>query len=235
MHASGKPCMARTPLDNQGPEALEVQSVALEAGGRLTLEQAEKMAHYLGLLMHWNKALNLVGPSDWREVLKTLAADSFHLPGFLEELGLPAEPVCLDFGAGAGLPGVPLRILWSRGEHHLVEPREKRAIFLQRVAAELRLQRTFVHQLRVQDLPPRLADADAVMAKAFMPWPQYVELARGWVRPGGAVIVFAARPAPDEAELASLAPGVRLVRELCYECCGKKRYFWGMIPAKASS
>jgi 16S rRNA (guanine527-N7)-methyltransferase len=130
---------------------------------------------------------------------------------------------------------VPLRIVWSRGEHHLVEPREKRAIFLQRVAAELSLKGVFVHQLRVQDLPPELADADVVMAKAFMPWPRYVALARGWVRPGGVVIVFSSHPAPDEAELASLAPGVRLAREFSYKCCGKKRYFWGMLPASASS
>jgi 16S rRNA (guanine527-N7)-methyltransferase len=227
--------MARRPPDDQAPDPAEVLRIAQRAGGRLDEAQADKLARYLGLLMRWNRKLNLVGPSHWREVLETLVPDSFHLPGFLDELGLPAGPLCLDFGAGAGLPGIPLRILRDAGEHHLVEPREKRAVFLQRITAELGLQRTFVHRTRVQGLDPALASADAVMAKAFLPWPQYAALAREWVRPGGAVIVLASHPAPDAQKLAAQAPGLALVRESSYRARGERRYFWGLTPASASS
>ncbi len=227
--------MARTPPDNQGPAPSELRREAVAAGARLDDGQADRLARWLALLMRWNKALNLVGPSNWREVVRALLPDSFRLPAFLDALSLPAAPRCLDFGAGAGVPGVPLRILWPRGELHLVEPRQKRAIFLQRSVAEAGLARTFIHQLRVQDLPDDLAGADVIIAKAFMPWPEYAALAREWIGPRGVVVVLASHAAPGPEKLAGKAPGMALVREESWGEAGRPRYCFALTPARASS
>ena len=63
----------------QGQSGLDAAGVAKAAAGlgrALTPEQAEKLAGYLTLLTRWRGRVNLVGPSDWREILETLVADS---------------------------------------------------------------------------------------------------------------------------------------------------------------
>jgi hypothetical protein len=124
---------------------------------RVAPEQAEKLAVYLDVLAAWNRRVNLVGPSDWTVILDELVADSPHLAAFLdspEVAGLlgsaGGEPLCLDFGAGAGLPGIPLRILWPRGDYVLIEVRAKRAAFLAEVLARLGLPRTTVFSGRAE-------------------------------------------------------------------------------------
>jgi len=70
---------------------------------------------YLELLMHWNRAMNLVGARTWQDAARTLVVDSLRFAPFLEGLPLSASPLCWDPGAGARLPGIPLRLLWNRG------------------------------------------------------------------------------------------------------------------------
>ena len=44
---------------------------------------------------------------------------------------LPESPETWDLGAGAGIPGIPLRLVWDSGTFTLVEVREKRVLFLE--------------------------------------------------------------------------------------------------------
>jgi 16S rRNA (guanine527-N7)-methyltransferase len=159
------------------PTPGNVAAKALSLGRELTVEQAGGLAAYLGLLQAWNRKTNLVGPRVWNEMLSELVADSWHLADLLAGLELPAEPATLDFGAGAGIPGIPLRLFWPVGRYVLIEPRAKRAAFLRQCAAMLRLPRTEVFEGRGEAVKLR---ADICLSRAFQPWREFLETARGY-------------------------------------------------------
>ena len=203
---------------NASPDASQVAAAAARLGRALTDEQAGLLAAYLGLLVKWNSRMNLVGPSAWPEILETLVQDSWHLADLLETLD-PQPAETLDLGAGAGLPGIPLRVFWTSGDYWLVEPRQKRALFMEQAAAHMRLPRTRVLCARMEALPPARRRAGLVVSRAFMPWKKLLAEVRGFLAPGGRVLVMG-NEAPDEA-----VGGYALERVVEYAVAGKKRYF----------
>lgn len=161
--------------------------------------ETENLAVYLSLLMQWGQAMNLTGAANWCEALDNLAADSFYLAGFLETLPLAAEPLIMDPGAGAGLPGIPLRLVWRRGSYCMVESREKRAIFLSTVLARLSLPCTTVFRGRVEEFFHKNPGVrpDMVISRAFMPLPRVLDLFRAHTGPG-ALAVFMSNEKSNE-------------------------------------
>lgn len=216
-----------------------IRQEAADLGFTLTRAQAKGLCQYLLLLQKWNKAMNLVGRAGWPEIFRDLAADSLHLADFLGGLDLPERPLSLDLGAGAGLPGIPLRLLWEAGDYVLVELREKRAIFLRQAVAELKLPGVRVVHGRAEALGPELTrlklpeKADLVVSRAFMPWPKLLPLAAGLLNPagqdraGGRLVILANESPPAEL------PGFELLCSRAYPSGAKARYFWGLTPAMA--
>ncbi len=193
-----------------GPDAAAVARAAAGLGRVLSDAQAGILAGYLNLLLRWRGKANLVGPGDWETILATLVADSWHVADFLASPAaaavLPsagAPLVCLDFGAGAGLPGVPLRAFWDRGAYVLLEARTKRAAFLREAAARLPLPGLSVAEGRVEaTVPAILAHKPEVfvlcLSRAFAPWPRFLEICRDLVRRPMAVLTMTGEaPAPQ--------------------------------------
>ena len=189
-------------------------------------EALAPLGAYLSLLMRWNRVMNLTGAKTWREAL-ILAADSFFLARFLEELPLPAQPLTWDLGAGAGLPGLPLRMVWQDGEYHMVEVREKRAIFLHTVLSRLALPRTLAVHERAEDFFARMfalkRQADCMLSRAFMPWERLLPFVADSLGPDGCVCIAATRPPPD-----ALPERWILAAEYAYELDGVRRFFWAL-------
>ena len=192
-------------------------------GFSLPEQAVNGLASYLSILMQWNKAMNLVGPGDWITVLETLLADSFHLAAFLPELTLPPEPECWDLGAGAGLPGIPLRLVWQDGTYTMVESREKRTLFLQTALARCPLPRTFVARARVEAFFPTRPAADLIISRAFMPWQELLPLVSPYLADTGIVLFLTLIPAPEQ-----LPQGWRVLAQKAYTCAGQARHFWAL-------
>ena len=237
------------------PSPSEVAAAALALGRGIEPEQAAGLAAYLGLLQTWNRKTNLVGPRAWPQMLSELVADSWHLADLLGELALPEAPVALDFGAGAGIPGVPLRLFWRAGRYVMIEPRAIRAGFLRQCVAMMRLAGTEVLEGRAEQAQER---ADICLSRAFQPWREFLGTAsrhRGQTggagveeRPEGAqgacagepgqagaggtpkfpvVIVFANEAVPD----GPVPEGFVLVRSKAYPSRGGVGYFWVFAPS----
>ncbi len=211
------------------PSIEEVAAEAEALGRRLTPPQAGKMAQYLGQLVKWNKSMNLVGPKDWKTIFSTLIVDSLYLADALESLDINKEAVTLDLGAGAGLPGIPLRMIWQRGDYHLVEVREKRAVFMRSALAGLRLPRTMVFRGRAEE--ESLPLADLIISRAFMPWRDLLDFVEEMLKPR-TIVTILANDAPPQAE--ELPPGWKLKSGSSYPVDGKQRYFWFLSPDKSS-
>lgn len=201
------------------PTATAVRVFAQNLGRSLDENQDTLLSSYLDLLVKWNKRMNLVGPTSWQEILETLIQDSWYLADFLQGTKDPGQ--VLDLGAGAGLPGIPLRIFWQVGDYYLVEPRHKRAIFMEWAVSAMGLPRTWVFCGRMEELPGARRRADLVVSRAFKPWAELLTDVREYLAPDGRVLIMsnAARPDTRIKDYALEATQEYLV-------AGKKRYFW---------
>lgn len=182
------------------------------------------LALYLALLMKWNRAMNLVGARTWEETLDTLVIDSFHLAAFIPGTGIPKSPSTLDLGAGAGLPGIPLRLLWQAGKYTLIEAREKRALFMKTALASCDAGNTIVFHGRAEDYFSSCLAADCIISRAFMPWKDLLAFARNALAPQGRMLFLALRPMPE-----NLPPGWKAEAETAYPVQGKERHLWSLV------
>lgn len=216
------------------------------AGWELEADQADKLAVYLGLLMQWNGVMNLVGTHSWAETLDRLVFDSLELARFLSNDALPEAtsktrsddtpfPRIWDLGAGAGLPGIPLRIVWPHGQYWLVESREKRALFLSTVLTRISLPATCVFRGRAETFMTG-READCIISRAFMPWPAVLRLVRPYLASGGQVILLT-RDSVEAGEIHTASPdtGWRIRASTCYQVGTDTRHLYALTPERSTA
>jgi 16S rRNA (guanine527-N7)-methyltransferase len=101
----------------------------------LDQHQLDQFAVYTAELRRWNRRINLTAIDDDRGIVIRHFLDSLRCA-----LSWGAAPGSLvDIGAGAGFPGLPLKILRPSLRLTLIESVEKKAAFLRHIVAELGL------------------------------------------------------------------------------------------------
>ena len=216
------------------PEAVErllPPELAGEVPPALLAALPARLGLYAGMLAAWNGAINLTGAGTPADILTRLIPDSFELAALLASAPLmeateaagPAGPRVWDLGAGAGLPGIPLRMVWERGTYTLVEVREKRGLFLANALAQLALPRTAVWRGPAERLfAARPHGADIILSRAFLPWEKLLDFCRPGLAPGGTVIIFGAAPC------GALPAQWRLLAERAYGVGESRRWLWAL-------
>jgi 16S rRNA (guanine527-N7)-methyltransferase len=116
---------------------------------------------YLKLLLKWQKAHRLVGSSDPMWIVEHLFLDSLL---FLKVLPTSVQTLA-DVGSGAGLPGLPIKIVKRDLQLVLIESRRRRAMFLTAVVRALGLGGTRVLEGRAESLPELKGRMDAVVMR----------------------------------------------------------------------
>lgn len=169
---------------NSALDILDRGARAILARG-LTDHERDQFRNYLDILTKWQKSHRLIGSSEPRWIVENLFLDSLL---FLRVL--PAElGSLLDLGSGAGLPGIPLKLVRPEIELVLVESRRRRASFLSGAIRVLGLPGTRVINGRAEDLIRELAGHfDAVVMRCAGDTDTLLPLAVQFVVPGGAVI-----------------------------------------------
>jgi 16S rRNA (guanine527-N7)-methyltransferase len=147
--------------------------------------ERERFTQYLELLTAWQRVHRLVGSSDPLWLVENVVLDSLL---FLRILRHGASPL-LDLGAGAGIPGIPIKIASDATEMTLVESRARRASFLTTVVRELRLSRVEVVNARAESILDREHGRfSAAVLRCAGAVDRMIPLALEFVRPGGVVI-----------------------------------------------
>jgi 16S rRNA (guanine527-N7)-methyltransferase len=183
-----------------------------------------QVSQYLDLLLLWNRAQNLTGFESPPEIVRGLFEDSLlFLPL------LPDRPLrMVDIGAGAGIPGLPLRIIDEGIEVTLIESKRKRVSFLKTVRRELGLEKSVIieegrAEALVSAVIRRDGEFDVAVARAVGNLEEVVPMALQYLKPGGVFIVSA----PPPARLAGLgAESHGEWRILDYPDLGLKRGFF---------
>lgn len=169
--------------------------------GRPVLASEEQaFSRYLSSLLTWNRIHRLTSYREPREIASRLFVDSLLFLRWVP----PGGNELLDLGAGAGIPGIPLRIVEPRIRLTLLEARRKRHSFLSNVVRELGLTDVRVLLGRAEALletEPRLIGAfDLVVLRAAGPLEAMIPVSLRFLKSGGRLIASgppAGKPLPS--------------------------------------
>lgn len=191
----------------KGCKALGV-SVGADVPGRLH--------RLMGELLKWNAKVNLTAITAEEEVLEKHFLDSLAVLPEVEGAGS-----VLDVGAGAGFPGLPLKMARPSLAVTMVDAVGKKVGYLKAVIVSpgLGLTGTKAVHTRAEGKPEAegLPRADRVIARAFMDLPDWLDLAPAYLAPGGQVVAMLGK-ASSEDELRAQAEkrGLKLVTARAY-------------------
>jgi len=169
-----------------------LETGALKYGVKLHGAQIEQFQRYLELLIEWSERANLVGDVNAGVVQRRHFLESIALGAALREREIlrPGATV-LDVGAGAGFPGVVLKIVWPSIQLTLIEATAKKTAFLTVLIDALAFDATPVLTGRAEALAHDDAlreRFDLVVARAVAPLPALLELTLPFARIGGCVV-----------------------------------------------
>lgn len=157
---------------------------------------ADQLTRYALELRKWSRSMNLVGKATDETLAETHFLDSLTLlPALRQD---PAARDLLDVGSGAGFPGLVIKAAWPELPVTLVEPRQKRVVFLKHIIRTLALAGVTVEASRLEAAGDRPAGPfDAITCRAFGSIRDFLPLVRRVTRPGSRVL-FMKGPAGDE-------------------------------------
>ena len=98
-------------------------------------ELASRFGLYLSLMMRWNARVNLTGVRDEDGILSRHFVESIVCARAIP----PGVRTLLDFGSGAGLPGIPIALCRADISVTLAESQGKKAAFLREAVRTLDL------------------------------------------------------------------------------------------------
>lgn len=147
-------------------------------------ETVERLDVYAGLLLRWQRMLNLVSPTTLDAIWTRHILDSAQLVA----LAPPAARRWVDLGSGGGLPGLIVAALAADRigfETILVESDQRKAAFLRSAAREMGLaERVDVRAARAETAVADIVRADVVSARALAPLADLVRLSRPLLETG---------------------------------------------------
>lgn len=165
---------------------------ATELGLSLDANQLEQFETYYRELADWNQRMNLTSVIDYGEVQVKHFLDSLTLLPALAHC-LPTDARLVDVGAGAGFPGLPLKLVCPAIGLVLVESTGKKANFLRHVVDTLDLTGVEVHTGRAEDLahrPELRASCNLALARGLARLPTLLECTLPFTRNGGLVAAW---------------------------------------------
>ena len=174
-----------------GIEALELQ---------VNETQIDQLLEYLALIIRWNKAFNLTAIRDPDAMVVKHLLDSLAVYHCIAEPGVTESPKrVIDVGTGAGLPGIPLAIVFPGKQLALLDSNGKKTRFLFQVKTQLGLSNIEIIDSRVESFHPT-QPFDAVISRAFASLDRMVDSCAHLLAPDGVMFAMKAASVAEEIE-----------------------------------
>ncbi|OGO40285.1 MAG: 16S rRNA (guanine(527)-N(7))-methyltransferase [Chloroflexi bacterium RBG_16_57_8] len=177
-------------------------------GFELNNRQVEQFEAYYHVLVEWNKKVNLTSITAYEDVQIKHFLDSLTVTlAFRRGTNYDGLRV-IDVGTGAGMPGIPLKILLPEIRLTLLEATEKKAAFLRHVIGKLGLDDVEVVSGRAEDVAHKTEHRekyDLVLSRAVAALPTLVELTLPFCAVGGMFVAQKQAEAKPEVEQAARA------------------------------
>jgi 16S rRNA (guanine527-N7)-methyltransferase len=189
---------------------------AEELGVAIDAAQAEVLVAFERLLLDRAVPLGAISRGDARRLRERHVLDSLRAVRALS--GRDREAV--DLGTGAGLPGVVLAIARPGVRFTLLEPRRRRAAFVELALDRLGIRNARVLPRRAEEFAAMVAAgreraAEVAFARALASLERCLTLAQGLLAPDGRLVWFA-----GERSSGSLPEGAVLIETPALESAG---------------
>lgn len=170
-------------------------------GIRLNEKQAEAFDLYLRGLLKWNQKINLTAIRSEKGIVLKHFLDSLSVYPYLSKTAS-----LLDIGSGAGLPGIPLKIVHPSLEITLIDSVRKKIDFQRHIIRMLGLKGIQAIHGRVQDkdiLQGLTGQFDAVVSRAFSDLQSLLLLSYPFLKKGGILLAMKGELEKEEIRLIS--------------------------------
>lgn len=114
---------------------------------------------YASLVMDYNKKINITGALNIEDFIKEHIIDSLLALNIFENYDN-----IIDIGSGAGLPSIPISIIYENKKFTLCESKNKKSEFLNIVKKELYLKNIEIKNSNVYEIKEKY---DTITARAF--------------------------------------------------------------------
>jgi 16S rRNA (guanine527-N7)-methyltransferase len=162
--------------------------------------QVTRFSDYLSLILRWNARINLTAIRSEQDILSRHFVESIACARALP----PGIATLLDFGSGAGFPGIPIALCRPEISVTLAESQGKKASFLHEAARVLQVP-VRVYAGRAEGLTQRF---DCVALRAVDRMAQAVAAAAQLVADGGWLAPMTTRVEMDRLQTIA-GPGFR--------------------------
>ena len=182
-----------------------LRSAAEALGVKFDTGVQEKLLQYVNQLARWNKTYNLTAIRDPDTMLVNHLFDSLAvIPPITEILykntvseHSNVEPIVVDVGSGAGLPGAVLA-LCGIGQIHCVDAVQKKVTFIRQMAGQLQCPELIAHHQRIEQMPS--LNADIVISRAFSSLTDFVRLSGHHAGKHGVLVAMKGHEPKEEIE-----------------------------------
>jgi 16S rRNA (guanine527-N7)-methyltransferase len=159
---------------NEGLDALDLL---------LTQAQQKKLIAFIVLIEKWNKAYNLTAIRNPEEMVRLHLLDSLAIANYIQ------GPKVLDIGTGAGLPGIPLALIYPHYSFVLLDSNIKKTRFVQQAVIELGLKNVTVWHGRIENYQPTIY-FNSIVSRAFSSVQSFVSVASERLSSGGVLLAM---------------------------------------------
>lgn len=192
----------------------QLDDLAHRIGEPLPQQARYQLAHYVALLKDWNQKMNLTAIIEDKAIMVHHLLDTCSLLPFLDDIVCQTSDrvhkKIIDVGSGAGIPGIPIKILRPQWTMTLIDARAKRILFLDTVIRELNLQQISTWHGRAEEaghMPCFREQYDVAVARAVASMPVLCEYCLPLVRVGGIFLAMKGHPEKEK-------PSDRAIRRL---------------------
>ncbi len=195
-------------------------SGAEELGLALTANQLEQFETYYRELVGWNERINLTAITDYEEVQSKHFLDSLTVMAAIRPADRARSPKVIDVGTGAGLPGIPLKIVLPHIRLTLLEATGKKTRFLNHLVTQLGLKDVAVvtgraeaigHDARHREAYDVALSRAPVIGHVFTAEPVFYQGLRGTPR----CLVLLVQGSPRQWKRSETAEGKPWLEPLC--------------------
>ena len=156
--------------------------------------EMEQFKTFLATLVEWNEKMNLVSFRTQEEILWRHFADSLAGAYMIRKFFPGPENVSvIDIGTGAGLPGIPVKIVLPDIHLTLLESTTKKCTFLEDAVSRLGLKNVSIINDRAEAIgqtPVHRASYDVVFSRAVAKFSPNLEIAIPLSRREGRTFIF---------------------------------------------
>lgn len=189
-------------MDQEDTGEIDKQIADLKEGLRILSlnyddEQIGKFRRYAELLYELKGKLNLISRADYAHMAARHMVESLLAIPYLPAGNISA----CDIGAGAGFPGVPIKIMRPAISLVLVESKVKKANFLKRLISELRIDDANVFAGRFEELKGHRFDM--LFCRAVGRIADVIRHTGSLIKPGGRILFYKSHDVANEIGEAS--------------------------------